>query len=118
MSVQLDILRTSMQACGQRMGKLRQSLDKTRALFPLTTERVATLTDEQEESIDALILRYSQCASLIQDQIFRGIRLRAAVIQAQRHSHGGQCDLGASLLWQGIFAGTSEPVDTSAPLGA
>lgn len=31
------------------------------------------LSDEQEESIDALILRYSQIVAMIQDQIFRGI---------------------------------------------
>ncbi len=31
------------------------------------------LTDAEEESIDALILRYSQCLSMIQDQIFRGV---------------------------------------------
>jgi uncharacterized coiled-coil protein SlyX len=31
------------------------------------------LSDEEEESIDALILRYAQCVSMIQDQLFRGI---------------------------------------------
>jgi hypothetical protein len=36
-------------------------------------ESIDTLTDDQEESIDALILRYSQCVAMIQDQIFRGI---------------------------------------------
>ena len=52
---------------------LTYSLNKNRDLFPLTIETISRLTDEQEESIDALILRYSQSVSMIQDQIFRGI---------------------------------------------
>lgn len=69
------LLQTSMTACAQRIGKLQQSVDRVEHLFPMTTERAATLTDDEEESIDALILRYSQCVSMIQDQIFRGIAL-------------------------------------------
>lgn len=48
-------------------------MNKNRGLFPLALETVTKLTDEQEESIDALILRYTQTVSMIQDQIFRGI---------------------------------------------
>jgi len=48
-------------------------VNKNRGLFPLALETVTKLTDEQEESIDALILRYTQTVSMIQDQIFRGI---------------------------------------------
>jgi|GEM_PF-2171398 len=55
------MLRTSMLACSQRVGKLRQSVGKTRALSPLTIARAQSLTDDEGESIDALILRYSQC---------------------------------------------------------
>ncbi len=73
MSGELDILRASLAACGQRIHKLTYSLNKNRALFPLTLVRVEVLTDDQEESIDALILRYSQCVAMIQDQLFRGI---------------------------------------------
>jgi hypothetical protein len=67
------MLQLSMEACAQRVAKLRQSVEKLQHLFPLTLEQAAVLTDEQEESIDALILRYSQCVSMIQDQIFRGV---------------------------------------------
>ena len=42
-------------------------------MFPLKIATINSLTDDQEESIDALILRYSQCVSMIQEQIFRGI---------------------------------------------
>lgn len=48
-------------------------MHKNSVLFPLTPEKLSSLTDEQEESIDALILRYSQCVSIMQDQIFKGI---------------------------------------------
>lgn len=73
MSNELDILRANIAACGQRIQKLAYSLHKNRATFPLTLARVESLTDDQEESIDALSLRYSQCVAMIQDQIFRGI---------------------------------------------
>ncbi len=70
---ELEILRSNVAACAQRIDKLRYSLNKNRPLFPMTRDRVGALTDDQEESIDALILRYSQCVSMIQDQLFRGI---------------------------------------------
>ena len=73
MSSELDILLANIAACGQRIQKLTYSLNKNRAMFPITPARVEALTDDQEESIDALILRYSQCVAMIQDQIFRGI---------------------------------------------
>lgn len=73
MSKQRAILQSSLVACAQRVDKLRQSLQRTREMFPLTMELAAGMTDAREESIDALILRYSQCVSMLQDQIFRGI---------------------------------------------
>lgn len=73
MSSELEILRANIVACGQRIQQLSYSLNKSRVLFPMTREHIENLSDDQEESIDALILRYSQCVSMIQDQIFRGI---------------------------------------------
>lgn len=73
MSVEKSMLTASMLACTQRISKLGHSVKKVHSLFPLTLERALALTDEEEESIDALILRYSQCVSMIQDQVFRGI---------------------------------------------
>lgn len=73
MSKELKILLSNVDACGQRIEKLVYSLNKNRVLFPLSVEAAERLTDEQEESIDALILRYSQSVAMIQDQIFRGI---------------------------------------------
>ena len=73
MTRQLDILQSNVVACGQRIDKLSYSLHKNSAMFPLKIATINSLTDDQEESIDALILRYSQCVSMIQEQIFRGI---------------------------------------------
>lgn len=67
------MLRSNVEACRQRLAKLAYSVNKNRGLFPLETSTVKNLTDDQEESIDALILRYAQSVSMIQDQIFRGI---------------------------------------------
>lgn len=68
-----ELLRINLQACAQRIVKLRQSVEKLEHLLPLNLQAAAALSDEEEESLDALILRYSQCVSMIQDQIFRGI---------------------------------------------
>lgn len=73
MSKELEILLSNVDACKQRIDKLTYSLNKNRAIFPLSVETIGHLSDEQEESIDALILRYSQSIAMIQDQIFRGI---------------------------------------------
>ena len=73
MTTEQSMLQANMLACAQRISKLGQSVDKTQRLFPMTSGSAAALTDQEEESIDALILRYSQCVSMIQDQIFRGV---------------------------------------------
>ena len=73
MSKELEILLSNVDACRQRIEKLAYSLNKNRMLFPLNVETIGHLSDEQEESIDAMILRYSQSVAMIQDQIFRGI---------------------------------------------
>jgi hypothetical protein len=67
------ILQNSLDACRQRIDKLTFSVHKNAQLFPLSLEKLASLGDEQEESIDALILRYSQSVTMIQEQLFRGI---------------------------------------------
>ena len=60
------ILQSSLEACRQRIEKLRYSINKNASLFPITLAQLAVLSDEQEESIDALILilRYSQCVTM------------------------------------------------------
>lgn len=73
MSKDIQMLLASVAACAQRIDKLHYSLGKNRHLFPITADVIKSLSDEEEESVDALILRYSQSVSMIQDQIFRSI---------------------------------------------
>ncbi len=73
MTKEQAMLLSSLEACRQRIEKLRYSMQKNAALFPLTPAVLASLSDAQEESVDALILRYSQCVSMMQEQVFRGI---------------------------------------------
>ena len=67
------MLLSSLEACRQRIEKLRYSIAKTASLFRIDQQALQSLTEAQEESVDALILRYSQCVSMMQDQLFRGI---------------------------------------------
>jgi len=67
------MLKDSWFACKQRQEKLKYSLEKNQSCFPLDISSLLLITNEQEESIDALILRYSQCVTMIQEQIFKGI---------------------------------------------
>jgi hypothetical protein len=69
------LFQSNFAASQQRINKLTISLAKTQHLFPLTIPLMHGLSDEMEEAVDALILRYSQCVSMIQDQLFRGIAL-------------------------------------------
>ena len=73
MTKEQTMLLKSLEACRQRIEKLGYSIHKNAVLFPIDTRGLVLLTDEQEESVDALILRYSQCVSMMQDQLFRGI---------------------------------------------
>ena len=68
-----EILKRSVSACGERIKSLQYSLSKNRPVFPLSLGDIDTLSDDQKESIDAFILRYTKCVSMIQDQLFKGI---------------------------------------------
>ncbi len=46
------ILQSGLEACRQRIEKLRYSIGKTKYLFPITSVQLASFNDEQEESID------------------------------------------------------------------
>jgi hypothetical protein len=69
----VEALKMSMSACGERVKSLEYSIGKNASLFPLSLVFIEQLTEDQKESIDALILRYTQCISMIQDQLFKGI---------------------------------------------
>lgn len=69
------LLRESLSSCAERIESSKYSLNRNRSIFPLEIEFLSKLSAEQKESIDALILRYSQCVSMIQDQLFRSIEI-------------------------------------------
>ena len=73
MKPETRLLVQSLQACQQRVDKLVYSLHKNAEQFPATAQTVSMWSEEQEESIDAFILRYSQCVTMIQEQLFKGI---------------------------------------------
>lgn len=60
-----------MQSAQSIAGRLRWSNDRVKSLFPLTRSQILALSDEQTESIDALLFRYGSLVSQIQDHIFR-----------------------------------------------
>ncbi|MBD9362468.1 hypothetical protein [Methylomonas fluvii] len=69
------LLKENLSSCRERIESLKYSLNKNLPIFPLNLETLSRLSAEQKEAIDALILRYSQCVSMIQDQLFRSIAL-------------------------------------------
>ena len=73
MKPETQLLVQSLQACQQRVDKLAYSLSKNADQFPATAQTVAQWGEDQEESVDAFILRYSQCVTMIQEQLFKGI---------------------------------------------
>lgn len=73
MKAETRLLVQSLQACQQRVDKLSYSLDKNAAQFPVTVQSLSQWSEAQEESVDAFILRYSQCVTMILEQLFKGI---------------------------------------------
>lgn len=69
------LLKENLSSCRERIESLKYSLNKNLPIFPLNLETLSRLSAEQKEAIDALILRYSQCVSMIQDQLFRSISI-------------------------------------------
>jgi len=72
---ELLMLKKNFSACSERLGSLIFSMEKMAYLFPLSLDRLGDITEEQKESIDAYIFRYTQCVSMMQDHIFKGIAI-------------------------------------------
>jgi hypothetical protein len=70
-----QLLQKSFAACRVRVENLLYSVQKNSALFPLTLATLSALGEVQKESLDAFVFRYSQCVSMMQDQLFKGIAL-------------------------------------------
>lgn len=93
-----SLLESSLSSCRERIGSLKYSIAKTSGLFPMELDNLERLTEEQKESIDAMILRYSQCVSMIQDQLFRGVLL------AEQEELEGRSNRDKSLLMEKLGA--------------
>lgn len=74
-NLEIQILNKNLSACSERVDSLVYSINKNKPIFPLVIVVLDSLSEDQKESIDALILRYNQCVSMIQEPIFRGIAL-------------------------------------------
>lgn len=73
MGNEAKLLLASLSSCAERIRSLGYSLTKNQSIFPLDITTLERLSEDQKESVDAWILRYSQCVSLIQDQLIKGV---------------------------------------------
>ncbi|MBX9699982.1 MAG: hypothetical protein K2X74_11135 [Acetobacteraceae bacterium] len=58
---------------------LQRSRSRLAPLFPLDAARVAALTEEQREALDALLKRFENLVNHLQDQVFRLVADHARV---------------------------------------
>ena len=72
---ELLMLKKNFSACSERLGSLIFSMEKMAYLFPLSLGTLDDITNEQKESIDAYIFRYTQSVSMMQDHIFKSIAI-------------------------------------------
>jgi hypothetical protein len=69
----LKILTENLTAGAKVAKRLLWSCERVAHLLPLDAKKVDLLTDEQEESFDALLLRFNSLTAMVQDHITRGI---------------------------------------------
>jgi hypothetical protein len=63
----------AMQRCATR---LRRSLERLDAFFPIAAARLQELPPEQQDDIDAFLKRFEQLVLTLQDQVFVGLAVR------------------------------------------
>jgi len=69
----LKILTENLTASAKVAHRLLWSCEKVSYLLPLDADKVDNLTNEQEESLDALLQRFNSLTAMVQDHITRGI---------------------------------------------
>ena len=62
-----------MQRCATR---LRRSVHRLDAFFPVGADRLQELAPEQQDDIDAFLKRFEQLVLTLQDQVFVGLAIR------------------------------------------
>ena len=71
----ITALENELRSAHRIAQRLERSLESTRRLIPLDANAIKKLTDEDQEKIDALLLRFVSLASMIQDRIARSVLL-------------------------------------------
>jgi hypothetical protein len=71
----ITALENELRSAHRIAQRLERSLESTRRLIPLDINTIKKLTDEDQEKLDALLLRFMSLASVIQDRIARSVLL-------------------------------------------
>jgi hypothetical protein len=70
------LLRRGLVAAERCAARLRRSLDRLRALFPIDADGVQSLNPQRQDDIDAFLKRFEQLVLTLQDQLFVGLAIR------------------------------------------
>jgi hypothetical protein len=71
----LDLLMETFSAANKVAHRLAWSRDRVACLLPLGAARIDSLSDEDEERLDAFLLRFNSLTAMVQDHITRAILL-------------------------------------------
>ncbi len=70
------LLRRGLIATERCAARLRRSLDRLQALFPIDAESLPSLNPRRQDDIDAFLKRFEQLVLSLQDQVFVGLAIR------------------------------------------
>jgi hypothetical protein len=70
------LLRRGLIATERCAARLRRSLARLQALFPIDAARLQTLDPRRQDDIDAFLKRFEQLVLSLQDQVFVGLAIR------------------------------------------
>jgi hypothetical protein len=70
------LLRRGLVAMERCATRLRRSVDRLGAFFPIDADRLQRLPLRQQDDIDAFLKRFEQLVLTLQDQVFTGFAIR------------------------------------------
>lgn len=74
-ALEVRLLADALAAAGKVAARLAWSRRRVAGLMPLAAEAVTGLSDEDEERLDALLLRFNSLTAMIQDHVVRALLL-------------------------------------------
>jgi hypothetical protein len=80
----LGLLKGNLGGANKIAKRLSWSLKRVENLMPLDAQKMEGLSDEDEEKLDAFLLRFDSLTAMVQDHITRGILLSAEENLADR----------------------------------